>query len=200
MEMPPLQSERLVIRPLADEDLSAVMSVLAVSGPEAGVATARYVRHGALNAQVLAELGQPPTGDRAMLLRETGELVGLAGLVPAFGPFDQLRGDAEPEHLPPPALNRIEIGLYYHVHSGARRRGYATEAATALVHFAFERLNVARIVATTEYDNAASQAVMRHLGMQLHRNALSEPGWLQVVGLLENGDRADRLATSSTAS
>ena len=81
-----------------------------VSGAEAHATTERYVRHGGLNAQVLSELDQPPTGDRAMVLRETGELVGLAGLVPAFGPFDQLRDDAEaPEHLPAPALNRIEM-------------------------------------------------------------------------------------------
>lgn len=192
MEMPPLQTERLVVRPLTDEDLSAVLSVLAVAGAQAEAATARYVRHGAINAQVLSELDQPPTGDRAIVLRETGELVGLAGLVPALGPFDQLRGDAELEHLPAPALNRIEIGLYYHVDSASRRRGYATEAAAALVDFAFASMRLTRIVATTEYENVASQAVMRHLGMQFYRNPLGDPAWFQVVGILENGYQADR--------
>ena len=32
----------------------------------------------------------------------------------------------------------------------------------------------------------ASQAVMRHLGMRLHENALDEPDWFQLVGILEN--------------
>ena len=41
------------------------------------------------------------------------------------------------------------------------------------------------IVATTERDNLASQAVMRHLGMRMHENALDEPEWFQLVGILE---------------
>lgn len=41
----------------------------------------------------------------------------------------------------------------------------------------------------TEYDNLASQAVMRKLGMRLERNPLLEPRWLQVVGILENHSR-----------
>jgi [ribosomal protein S5]-alanine N-acetyltransferase len=57
-----------------------------------------------------------------------------------------------------------------------------------LVDFAFEQLRLARIVATTERDNAASQAVMRHLGMRMHENALDEPAWFQVVGILEHPD------------
>ena len=184
MEMPPLQTERLLIRPFAAGDLAAVRASLGVDAADA--ASERYVRHGGLNAVVLAELGQPPLGDRAIVLRSTGELIGLVGLVPAFAPFDQLRpmGEASPDEAPP-APNRIEIGLYYSVRADHRGRGYATEAARALVEFAFERMELGRIVATTERNNLASQAVMRHLGMRLHENALAEPGWFQVVGLLE---------------
>jgi ribosomal-protein-alanine N-acetyltransferase len=191
MEMPPLETERLVIRALVDEDLPAVLAVLNVSGADAEAATERHVRHGGLNARVLSELRQPPIGDRAVLLRGTGKLIGLAGLVPAFGPFDQLRpGDEQPPQPRAPALHRIEIGLYYHVDVGLRGRGYATEAARALVDFSFERMRLARIVATTERENMASQAVMRHLGMRSHENALADPAWFQIVGILENPDRS----------
>ena len=38
-------------------------------------------------------------------------------------------------------------------------------------------------MATTEYDNHASQAVMRKLGMTLTRNPHSEPELMQVVGV-----------------
>ncbi|MFN2418688.1 MAG: GNAT family N-acetyltransferase [Candidatus Limnocylindria bacterium] len=191
MEMPPLDTERLVIRPIEARDLPAVLTVLEVTGPEAEAATERYVRHGGLNAAVLSELGQPPLGDRAVVLRSTGELIGLAGLVPAFGPFDQLRlldteADASER---PPAMKRIEIGLYYHVAHQLRGRGYATEAARALIEFAFGPMRLGRIVATTERDNLASQAVMRRLGMQMHENALDEPEWFQLAGILENPNR-----------
>jgi RimJ/RimL family protein N-acetyltransferase len=191
MEMPPLETERLLIRPFADADLAAVRAILEVD--ETDAASERYVRHGALNAVVLGELGQPPLGDRAIVLRPTGELIGLVGLVPAFAPFGQLRpvGEAAPRQRPP-AHHRIEVGLYYHVRADHRGHGYATEAARALVDFAFERMDLGRMVATTERDNLASQAVMRHLGMRLHENALPDPAWFQVVGVLESMDAGRR--------
>ena len=181
--MPPLETERLLIRPFADGDVPAIRAVLDTDDAEA---TDRYVRHGGLNAAVLAELGQPPLGDRAVVLRATGELIGMAGLVPAFAPVDQLRALDEPTAARRPALHRLEIGLYYAVHPAHRGRGYATEAARALVDFAFGPMRAARIVATTDHDNVASQAVMRHLGMRMYENALPDPPWFQLVGILEN--------------
>ncbi|HLF36431.1 MAG TPA: GNAT family N-acetyltransferase, partial [Anaerolineales bacterium] len=56
---------------------------------------------------------------------------------------------------------------------------------SALIEYAFVRLRLARIVATTTYDNTASVGVMRKLGMRVERNPLAEPPWLQVVGVLE---------------
>jgi ribosomal-protein-alanine N-acetyltransferase len=193
MEMPPLETARLHIRPFADDDLRAVLAVLAIPEPADEGATERYVRHGAINAVVLAELGQPPYGDRAVVLRTTGELVGIAGLVPAYGPFDQLRpADEQPARSRPAALHRPEVGLFYHVHPDYRGRGYASEAAGALIEFAFGPMQLVRIVATTERQNLASQAVMRHLGMRMYENARTEPEWLQLIGIAENPALSDR--------
>ena len=183
--MPSLQTDRLRIRPFEDRDLPAVRAIL--EADEADAATERYVRHGGLNAEVLADLMQPPIGDRAVELRSTGEVIGIAGLVPAYGPFDQLRPmDQAQAGESPASLHRIEIGLYYAVHPMHRRQGYASEAAQALVDFAFGSLRLGRIVATTEHDNAGSQAVMRRLGMRLYQNPLPEPAWFQVVGIAEH--------------
>ena len=55
-----------------------------------------------------------------------------------------------------------------------------------MIDYAFTRLKLRRIVATTTYDNAASIAVMRKVGMRIERNPYPDPPWLQVVGLLEN--------------
>jgi [ribosomal protein S5]-alanine N-acetyltransferase len=193
MQMPLLETERLLVRPFVDGDLPGLIAVLEIAHTDGHAAAERYVRHGALNATVLAELGQPPYGDRAVVLRTTGELAGVVGLVPSLGPFDQLRPVDQltptrrrPTGSPLPALQRPEVGLYYHVRRDLRRRGYATEAARAMIDFAFGQMRLARIVATTERDNIASQAVMRRLGMRIHENALGEPDWFQVVGIVVN--------------
>jgi RimJ/RimL family protein N-acetyltransferase len=67
-----------------------------------------------------------------------------------------------------------------------QRQGYATEAAQAMIEYAFKHLRVKRIIAETDFENVASQNVMRKIGMTLTRNALPEPRWLQIVGVLEN--------------
>ncbi len=48
-----------------------------------------------------------------------------------------------------------------------------------------EWLDWSRLIATTEYDNAASMGVMRKLGMTIAKNPLPDPPWLQVVGILD---------------
>lgn len=57
--------------------------------------------------------------------------------------------------------------------------------------YAFKELQVKRLIATTEYANTASQAVMEKIGMKILRNPLPSPPWLQVAGLIENGDEKD---------
>ena len=64
----------------------------------------------------------------------------------------------------------------------------STEAALALITFAFGQLRIKQVVATTCFENIGSQAVMRKLGMKIEKNPLGEPAWLQVVGVLKNSD------------
>lgn len=56
----------------------------------------------------------------------------------------------------------LEVG--WHLHPRAWGRGYATEAASALLERAASA-GVPRVVAVTDPDNAPSQAVCRRLGM-----------------------------------
>ena len=76
-----------------------------------------------------------------------------------------------------------EVGLFWAIDPAQQRQGYATEAARALIDYAFDRLRLWRILATTEYDNHASQAVMLKAGMTLTRNPRPDPPWMQVVGV-----------------
>jgi RimJ/RimL family protein N-acetyltransferase len=193
MDMPTLHGERVDVRRFAMDDLAAIHRILDVeldglAGAEPLAARRRWLEWSVLNYDALASLHQPPYGDRAVVLRETGELIGACGLAPVLLPFDQLpsRGGAGPV----PGLNSSEIGLYWAIAPDRQRRGYAAEAGQLLIDYAFNGLRLARIVATTEYDNLASQRVMLKLGMALERNPHAEPPWMQIVASLENPARA----------
>ena len=138
-----------------------------------------------LNYDQLARLYQPPYGDRAIVLKDERTLIGSCGYVPCLGPYGQLPalhvGSGRK-----PALGSTDFGLFWAIAPSHQRRGYATEAGRALIDYAFDHLNLGRIIATTTDDNAASLAVMRKLGMTIDRNPLPTPPWLQAVGILEN--------------
>ena len=133
----------------------------------------------------LAKLRQPPFGDRAIVLKGTGELAGACGFVPCLGPFDQIPALRAAAEDAPRGRSVAEVGLYWAISPLQQRQGYATEAARALVSHAFSALNLQRIIATTKHSNVPSMAVMRKLGMRLERNPAPDPPWLQVVGVLE---------------
>ncbi len=79
----------------------------------------------------------------------TGQFIGFTGLsVPGF--------DA---HFMP----AVEIG--WRLSRPAWGHGYATEAATRVLDFAFGELELSEIVSFTSVPNVRSQAVMRRLGM-----------------------------------
>jgi RimJ/RimL family protein N-acetyltransferase len=64
----------------------------------------------------------------------------------------------------PPQDGEVELG--YSVVPPHRRRGYATEAARALVDWALGQPGVERVVAETEPENAPSQRVLELIGMR----------------------------------
>jgi RimJ/RimL family protein N-acetyltransferase len=92
----------------------------------------------------------------------------------------------------PRAHNIPEVGLFWATATAHQRRGYASEAAAALIAFGFATLQLRRIVATTEHGNAASIAVMRRLAMRIEHNPLPAPFYLQVVGIIDNPNRPPR--------
>jgi RimJ/RimL family protein N-acetyltransferase len=186
-DLPALESERLLVRRLTLNDLRLVTPILDDSFGAAPAEVRRtWLEWTVRNYDALAYLGQPPYGERAVVLRATGALVGLVGVVPSYGPFETLPYWRERLHAPPHRLATPEIGLFWATAPAQRGKGYATEAARAVIAFLFERFGLARVVATTEYHNAESQAVMRRLGMRIERNPYSEPAWFQIVGVLEN--------------
>lgn len=188
LTLPVLTTARLEIRPLTPGDAQDCHQLYTEIGwndeqrSDADNLEQRrqWVEWSALNHVQLAQLRQPPYGERAVFAASLG-FVGLVGLAPLLAPFAQLtrvesavRGRFTPE-----------VGLFWAISPKAQRQGYATEAARALIDFAFRELQLARIAATTDYDNSASIAVMQRLGMRIYRNPERDPPWFQVVGFLE---------------
>ena len=190
MLLPTLKTDRLRIRPLSAKDLSICHQLyLDTKWADQGLADEPnlQIRRSWLdwtirNYTELDRLNQPPYGDRAVELQENGRLIGLVGLVPLLAPFAQLPTFGSAVNAPFSA----EVGLFWMISPAMQGRGLATEAARALVSFAFDVLKVGRIIAGTEYDNFASMAVMRKLGMRIERNPFPSPAWFQITGILHN--------------
>ncbi|MDT5042734.1 MAG: [ribosomal protein S5]-alanine N-acetyltransferase [Actinoplanes sp.] len=77
-------------------------------------------------------------------------------------------------------------------------RGYATEAAVALVGFGFGELGLRKITATCSPENAASSRVLTKIGMRLegylHDHVLVRDTWQDrlLFALIATGERAAR--------
>lgn len=82
---------------------------------------------------------------QAVLERETGDLVGEAGLKPLAG-------------------EGPEVELGYAFAPGWWGRGYATEAACAVLDHAWRALGLERVVAVTRERNLGSRRVLQKLG------------------------------------
>ena len=194
MWMPVLETTRLIIRPFLLQDLADAYRILDVeTAQEARTLAERetWLRWTIAGYTEFARLMQFPYGDRAVILRETGDLVGVTGFVPYLDSFDQIpaMGFASASPMQVPAKTFAEVGLFWAVTPLHQRKGIAAEASSALIEFAFSHFHLRRIIAATSFDNSASIGVMRKLGMRIERNPFEEPPWLQVVGILEYSDK-----------
>jgi RimJ/RimL family protein N-acetyltransferase len=182
-----LETDRLVIRPFVLDDAAEFKRLLdeAFGHQSYGAEdTTRLL----LEYNVIADrahdlLHQTPYEDRAIVLKSDGRLIGAVGFAACLAPFGQLGSFDDTPH------RTSEVGLFWALFPEHWGKGYATEAARAMVSYAFDELELARIVATTEHDNVRSIAVMKRLGMTIERNPRAEPHWLQTVGVLVNPAR-----------
>jgi ribosomal-protein-alanine N-acetyltransferase len=193
----PIETERLEIRPFELGDLPSIHRIMNLTfrfGDKIDEKIALQERRSwlewsILNQKWFPQLHQPPYGDRAIVLKSTLDLIGSIGYVPLLDVYEQIPELSNGQSLGDYAST--EFGLFWVIDPSHQRIGYATEAARAMIAFAFNELRLKRIIATTEYVNTASQGVMQKLGMQITRNPLPEPSWLQIVGILENNGFED---------
>jgi RimJ/RimL family protein N-acetyltransferase len=149
----PLVTERLVLRPLREEDVEPLSRVL--GDPE----TMRYFPRPRTREETrvwIARNQERYTVDGhglwAVERRSDGAFLGDCGLV-----------KQRPEGVP-----EVEVG--YHFAREHWGHGYATEAAGACVRLAFEVLRVPRVIALIRPENTPSARVAGRLGLRpLHR-------------------------------
>lgn len=194
MSQETIETKRLVIRTFILDNLPAIHRILdqtfgdgsKVDDQAALLERQSWLQWSILSQEWLPKLHQPPYGDRAIILKPTGTVIGSVGYVPLLMPFEQI-----PELKASTSASRYnttEFGLFWAIDLAYQRQGYATEAVQAMIAYAFKQLRLKRIIATTAYANVASQGVMRKIGMKIMRNPLPDPPWLQIVGVLENPD------------
>ncbi len=131
------------------------------------------------NYSALTQLGQPPYGDYAIELKQSGEVIGSIGIVPSLIPWGVL-DDKTSDNT---TLVSPEFGLFWAILPAHQRNGYATQAGRTIINYLFNAMQVKQIVATTEYDNIPSQKTMEKLGMTLYRNSTDTHPWCEVVGV-----------------
>jgi RimJ/RimL family protein N-acetyltransferase len=147
----PILTERLVLRPYREDDLHELHAVLysdeaamALLGGPRDLAGTRAALERTMNQQELSGYSFWP-----VIERESGLLCGEAGLFP-------LTPDGP------------EVALGYAFGSAYWRRGYASEAAAAVVAEAFGPLGLDRLVAITREANLGSRRVLAKLGFRMH--------------------------------
>ena len=142
-----LRTERLVLRPVTADDHAALLAHWAAPDVR------RFLFDGAmLPAAEIAEAIEDSARDFARagyglwLVHENGRsgLVGTAGLRP---------------------LEAIGLEIFYSLAPGSWGRGYATEAARAVLDRALGPLGMPEVLAEIDEGNTASIAVIERLGM-----------------------------------
>ena len=146
IDCPVLVTERLVLRPPHQDDIPDLARLAA--NPRIARMLARMPHpYGTEEAEAfvaLAQEGNAPGGTWAVTIGETGAFVGCAGLDPS------MRG--------------LELGYWIgEPHWG---KGYATEAAEALVDLAFRATGIDMLHAACRTVNAASRRVIRKSGFR----------------------------------
>ncbi len=150
----PILTDRLVLRPEQPSDADVIHAM------NSDPLVMRYTLEGrAWSCRVeefrrtfraaLARNAEKPWGPAAVIVKDSGDYIGLCWLVPSDFPPGRPAG-------------RFELGYRYK--AAAWGKGFATEAAKAIVQFGFDVMHLDRIAASVHPDNIASIHVLEKLG------------------------------------
>ncbi|MEV0943546.1 GNAT family N-acetyltransferase [Micromonospora wenchangensis] len=163
-----LRTPRLSLRQVGDGDVDRILEYRNL--PEVTYWLLRTeVEPAAFRAAWRRAADDPDDHSRAVVL--DGLVIGTVSL-------DVLDGMGQPGM---PTRTEAQLGYIFDPAHGGR--GYATEAVTAMVGYAFTRLGVRRITAGCFADNLASVRVLEKVGMRREQHGVgdswhAERGWV----------------------
>jgi ribosomal-protein-alanine N-acetyltransferase len=149
-----IETNRLILRRLRPADLDALFALY--RDPE----VRKYFPEGTLTYEETKEelawiidvyYGQYGYGLWATIYKETGAFIGRCGLIPWT--IDQ----------------RLEVEVAYLLDKAYWGQGLATEAAQAIVQYAFEQLQLSRLICLFDPEHQASRNVAEKMGMTLEK-------------------------------
>jgi [ribosomal protein S5]-alanine N-acetyltransferase len=157
-----LHTPRLEIRPWTQADVGAFHAIW--GDPEVifwGAAKDREASSAVLEKFLARCAGRPwPVAWHAVMERVPGDVVGNAMLEPARVAAGEAVGNVV---LQPAAFAPGDLEVGWHLRRDAWGRGYASEAARALIDEAFARLPIDRLTCAILPDNHRSQRVAARL-------------------------------------
>ena len=152
-KIPMITTGRLVMRPFTMSDRSAFFAIAQEPDifryfPSKNAwpmeKVERYIQYQIAHWQKFSY------GHWAVVLRETGQIIGWNGL----------------EYLPD--TNETEVG--YLLSRAARGKGFATESASAIVRLKLKQVGLKEIIGLTDPENIASQRVLEKSGLSFTRS------------------------------
>lgn len=165
----PIQTERLVLRAYRDTDVDATLAYYGDHEVSRFLLTEPFTRADAEQAvaQRIRRTSPQQAGDKlALVVEHDARLVGDIVL--------EFKGDL---------MSIAEVGWVFHPAAGGR--GFATEAARAVVDLAFQRYAVHRVVAQLDARNVTSARLCERLGMTreayLRRDWFSKGEWTDTL-------------------
>jgi RimJ/RimL family protein N-acetyltransferase len=141
-----LEGERVILRPLRQQELDAVLEArdrLQVGAWTGGTRARERLR------RRLGRSGQLVRGHLDLAVEVNGRLIG------------EIQARGHPAQTLPPGVYELGIVVYERAHRG---RGYGAEAVTLLTRWLFEHAGAARVQAGTAVSNASMRRVLERLG------------------------------------
>lgn len=159
-----IETDRLLLRPLTLDDLDPLYALYSDREirrffPDGVDGTLTYAETKAeLDWIIDQHYGKHGFGTWATLYKDTGAFIGRCGLIPWT-----LDG-------------RFDVEVAYLLDKAYWGQGLATEAAQAIVEYAFGPLNLTRLICLVDPGNAASRRVAQKIGMRFEKVMVEADG------------------------
>lgn len=169
----PLRTERLSIRPATEADVETTWRFRKL--PEVGEWITRAPKE---REEYAAQFLDPDRLAKTLVIELDGQVIGdlMLSIEDAWA-----QGEVEDQ------ARGVQAELGWTLDPAHAGKGYATEAAEALLRLCFEQLGLRRVTASCFADNTASRRMMERLGMRLEvhtrQESLHRSGrWLDGLG------------------